>query len=83
MKVGIKSFDVDMDVKKKGVELEIKSPDGSQFHGDCFVTMTGLVWCQGKTTKQHGVKLKWDELMEIAGSKEKLKAALKAAKAMS
>jgi hypothetical protein len=83
MKVGIKSFDVEMEVKKKGVELEIRSPDSSEFHGDCFVTMTGLVWCQGRTNKQNGVKLDWEELMEIAGSEQKRKAALRAARAVS
>lgn len=83
MKVVIKSFDVAMEVKQKGVELAVRSPDGSVFHGDCFVTMTGLVWCHGKTSKQNGVKLTWEELMEIAGSDEKRMAALKAAKAVS
>ena len=80
MKIGIKSFDVEMEVKQKGVELEVRSPDGSDFYGDCFVTMTGLVWCKGKTGKAKGVKIKWEELMEICESKEKLKAAVKAAK---
>ncbi|WP_105169923.1 hypothetical protein [Pseudoalteromonas sp. T1lg23B] len=80
MKVNIKSFDVAMEVKQKGVELEVRSPDGNNFHGDCYVTMTGLVWCLGKTSKAQGTKIKWEELMEICGSKEKLKAALKAAK---
>jgi len=80
MKVSIKSFDVAMDVKQKGIELEVKSPDGKQFYGDCFVTMTGLTWCSGKTKKENGVKVKWEELMELAGSEDKLKAALKAAR---
>lgn len=82
MKVGIKSFDVEMEVKQKGVELEIRSPDDKTFHGDCYVTMTGLVWCAGRTGKAKGTKIKWEELMEICGSKEKLKAALKAAKSV-
>jgi hypothetical protein len=45
--------------------------------------MTGLVWCPCKTNKQNGVKIKLEELMEIAGSDEKRKAALKAARAVS
>jgi hypothetical protein len=79
MKVSIESFDVAMEVKQKGVELRVKDPDGT-FHGDCYVTMTGLVWCKGKTGKDNGVKIPWKDFMEICGSKEKLKAALKAAK---
>ena len=80
MKVNIKSFDVAMEVKAKGVELEVRSPDGSNFHGDCYVTMTGLVWCQGKTTKAQGTKITWEQLMQVCESQEALKAALKAAK---
>lgn len=80
MKVTIKSFDVAMEVKQRGVELQVNSPDGSSHHGDCYVTMTGLVWCKGRTKKANGVKLGWDQLMEICHSKETMKAALKAAK---
>lgn len=80
MKVTIKSFDVAMEIKQKGVELEVKSPDGTDFHGDCFVTMTGLIWCKGKTSKANGTKITWDQLMEVCGSDAKLKAALKAVK---
>ena len=62
------------------MELEVKSPNGSNFHGDCFVTMTGLIWCKGKVKKENGTKISWSELMEICETKDKLKAALKAAK---
>lgn len=80
MKVQIKSFDVAMEVKQKGVELEVRSPDGKSFYGDCFVTMTGLIWCKGRTGKSNGIKIKWEELMEICDSKDSIKAALKAAR---
>ena len=80
MKVTIKSFDVAMEVKQSGVELQVNSPDGASHHGDCYVTMSGLVWCKGRTKKLNGVKISWDQLMQICESKEALKAALKAAK---
>ncbi len=81
MKVSIKKFGLDLDVKSKGMELDIKSPDGKKRLGDCCVTMTGLVWCKGKTTKANGIKLSWDELATILASNAAKKAALKAAKA--
>ena len=34
MKVTIKSFDVAMEVKTKGIEFEVDSPDGETHHGD-------------------------------------------------
>jgi len=79
MKVLIKSFDVAMEVKQRGVELEVRAPAGDH-HGDCYVTMTGLIWCKGRTSKAHGVRMTWDQLMEVCGSKQKLKAAIAAAK---
>ncbi len=81
MKVAIKSFDVAMEIKQNGVELEIKSPDGSTHHGDCYVTMTGLIWCKGRKSKASGVKINWNKLIELCETKDKFKAALKAAKA--
>lgn len=81
MKVWIKSFDVEMEVKSKGIEFEVRSPDDTTQHGDCYFTMTGLIWCKGKIGKANGIKVSWNDFMEICGSEAKLKAAVKAAKA--
>jgi hypothetical protein len=80
MEVWIKSFEVDMQVKQKGIELEVRSADGKTQLGDCYATMTGLVWCKGRKQKENGVKVKWEEFTEICKSEESLKAALRAAK---
>ena len=82
MEVWIKSLEVEMQVKQKGIELEVRSKDGKSQLGDCYATMTGLVWCKGKTKKANGVKLKWEDFVNICKSAESLKAALKAAKAV-
>ena len=83
MKVHIKSFDVDMEVKAKGIEFEVRSPGGGVTQlGDCVLTMTGLIWCKGKTGRQNGIKVSWEDFIEICGSDAKLKAAVKAAKAI-
>jgi hypothetical protein len=81
MKVNIKSFDVNMEVKSNGIEFEVRSTDGLNQLGDCYLTMTGLVWCSGKTTKANGVRISWNEFMTIMTNEDGLKAALKAAKA--
>ena len=80
MKVAIKSFDVAMKVKNKGVELEIKDTTGKKHLGDCYVTMAGLTWCKGRTKKPNGIPIKWDQLMQICKNKETLKTALNATK---
>jgi len=74
--VKIKSFDVSMDVKKKGIELEIRTPNGDSQLGDCYVTMTGLVWCQGRTNKKNGIKIEWSDLINLMSSRDSLKRAL-------
>ena len=79
MQVKIKSFDVNMDVKSNGIEFEVRKADGSAQLGDCFLTMTGLVWCKGKTGKKKGVKISWPDLMEILKSEGSKQAALAAA----
>ncbi len=66
MKVTIKSFDVAMEVKTKGIEFEVDSPDGETHHGDLILTKANLVWCKGKTTPTKGVKIKWDDFIAWA-----------------
>lgn len=80
MKVHVKKFDVSMTVKSNGIEFEVRSPDGKKHLGDCYVTMTGLVWCKGKTTRQQGVKIRWKEFTQVMASKETRKRAVDAAK---
>ena len=63
-KVSIKNLAVDMDIKNKGVELDVY--DGDTHLGDLYVIKTGLVWCKGKTTKARGVKISWEEFRDWA-----------------
>ncbi|MBN2133205.1 MAG: hypothetical protein JW741_27135 [Sedimentisphaerales bacterium] len=80
MNVKIKNFDVDVDVKTKGIEFEVRTPDGKAQLGDCYLTMTGLIWCPGRTSKKNGVKVTWQEFMDLLSSKDTLKRAVKVAK---
>ena len=69
MKVTIKSFDVAMEVKTKGIEFEVDSPDGTTHYGDLVLTKTSLVWCKGKTTLAKGIKIKWEDFIAYADAK--------------
>lgn len=80
MNVKIKNFDVDVDVKQKGIEFAVRTPDGRSQLGDCCLTMTGLIWCRGKTSKSNGVRVTWAEFIDLLSSKDALKRAVKAAK---
>ena len=59
MKVTVKSFDVIMELKNNGIELEIRDPQDN-FLGDLILTKTRLIWCEGKTTRQYGKEIKWE-----------------------
>ena len=65
LKVSIKSLEVDMEIKNKGVELEIYEPDGITRLGDLIITKTDLIWCAGKTRRENGIKLKWPAFVEL------------------
>jgi len=62
MKVTIKSFDVAMEVKNKGIEFEVRTPEGGHI-GDVVLTKSGLVWCKGRKDVKNGVKVGWDEFV--------------------
>jgi len=53
MNVSIKQFGISMEIKTKGMELEVKDSGGKQL-GDLVITKTRLIWCPGKTTPRKG-----------------------------
>ncbi len=61
MKVSIKDFAVSMEVKNKGIELDVY--DGDNHLGDLVVTKTGLIWCKGKINPENGVKITWKDFI--------------------
>ena len=62
MKVSVKDLSVSMEIKNKGVELDVY--DNSDNHlGDLIVTKTGLKWCKGKTTPAKGKKIKLEDFI--------------------
>jgi len=64
MKVGIKQFDVKMELRYKGIELDVSDSSGNHV-GDLVVNQTTLIWCPGKTTRKHGKVIAWDEFIQL------------------
>lgn len=79
MKVKIKRF-VDVDVKNKGMEFEVRNPSGKKQLGDCYLTKKELKWCAGKTDEKNGIGITWEDFIALMSSKDTLKRALKAAR---
>lgn len=63
MKVSVKELQATIELKTKGMELEVRKPDGTHL-GDLVITKTKLVWCKGKTRPENGVVVKWDKFIE-------------------
>lgn len=63
MKVTIKDFAVSMEIKNKGIELDVYTPDGKHL-GDLVVRKKGLIWCKGKTTPAKGKKISWKAFIQ-------------------
>ncbi len=63
MKVSVKDFTVNMDVKTNGIEFEVRD-NNNRFRGDCFVTKTGLIWCEGKTPRENGERVSWNDFID-------------------
>jgi len=63
MKVSIKDLSVSMEVKNKGIELDVY--DNQENHlGDLIVTKTALTWCKGRTRKPNGKPVSWTEFID-------------------
>ena len=72
MKVSIKDFHVDMPVKNKGVEFEVRSSGGMHL-GDVIVSKAGITWCRGRTTRKNGRRLTWGEFADIMEASDAIK----------
>jgi hypothetical protein len=62
--VSIKEFGLDLEVKNKGMTLDVY--DGNKHKGDIQITKTGLTWCNGK--EQTGPKKTWQEFIDWMNS---------------
>ncbi|MGH6866845.1 MAG: hypothetical protein ACREDO_11915 [Methyloceanibacter sp.] len=70
MKVTIKSFDVEMEVKNAGIEFKVYSPDGGTHHGDLVLTKKHLIWCRGRTRRENGTQIKWQDFIAWAEAQD-------------
>lgn len=64
MNVTIKQFHVNMEVKNRGIELEIRNNSGD-FLGDLVITKTNLIWCEGRTKRENGKPISWDDFRAL------------------
>ena len=65
MKVHIKRFGVDMQVKNRAIELAVYSEDGKEHLGDLVINKANLIWCPGKTRpKRGGISMSWAKFIE-------------------
>lgn len=62
MKVFIKDFAVTMEIKNRGIEVDVSDNDGSHL-GDLVMTRTRLVWCKGRTSVQRGTPISWKDFI--------------------
>ncbi len=66
MKVSIKDLGVGMEIKSRGIELEVS--DAAGHLGDLVVTMSKVVWCPGRTQPEQGKALTWPKFIQMMES---------------
>lgn len=67
MQVEIKDFAVNMEIKNKGIELQVRGNDGRHL-GDLVVSKSSLIWCKGRTKVENGQKISWNNFIEYMES---------------
>ena len=68
MKVTVKNFNVSMEIKSKGIELDISDNNGAHV-GDLVISKARLVWCPGKVPVKNGKRITWDAFIEYMEAK--------------
>lgn len=70
MRVVIKRLGIDMTVKSRGIEFEIRTPDNTKQVGDVVLSMSGVTWCRGRTIPENGKKMSWEQFIEMMESRQ-------------
>lgn len=63
MTVNVKTLDID----ENGIEFEVR--DASGHFGDFFLTSTKLIWCKGRTQRQNGKEISWEDFSDYMMNK--------------
>lgn len=64
MKVKIKDLDIMMEIKNKGIEIDVYSNDNRHL-GDLVITKTKVIWCRGRTDRRNGIDFTWKKFIEL------------------
>ena len=64
MQVSIKDLSVSMEIKNKGIELDVYDNQGDHL-GDLVITKTRLTWCPGRTKPENGIKMNWKDFIKM------------------
>jgi len=68
MKVSIKDLAVTMEIKNSGIELDVYDNNGTHL-GDLVVTKAKLIWCKGKTQRENGKVITWDQFIDLMNNR--------------
>jgi hypothetical protein len=82
MKVNIKTLAVEMELKNKGMELDVHWPSGGK-RGRVKISRSGIYWLRsGKhsTRRRAWRRISWDNFIEIMATNWTPQAAVRAAK---
>ena len=67
MKAHIKDLGIPLDIKSKGLEIQVNDNDGRHL-GDLIVTSTSLIWCKGRTSRVNGKRISWNKFAQYMQS---------------
>lgn len=70
MDVKIKDFDVRMEIRNNGIELEVKRPNNGDHLGDLVLTKTQVIWCEGRTRRENGISVTWDQFIRMMNERD-------------
>ncbi len=69
MKVKVKDFAVEMELKNNTIEFEVRDTQ-DKFLGDLVINKSSLIWCEGRTSRESSKKIaraKFNDFMNSVG----------------
>ena len=69
MNVKIKDLSIDMEVKTRGIEFEVRDTADNHL-GDLILTSTRLIWCNGRTRRENGIEIDWEDFIDFMNEED-------------
>lgn len=64
MNIQITEFGDTIDIKKKGIRIDVRAKKDDALTGKAYVTSKEIIWCKGSVHRKNGKRMTWNKFIK-------------------